>query len=180
MSSALFCIPHQYPRPIMHLFTLFHLVTGMLKVTQQENARGDLAITRWQPERSPPKYYRSSPSIIVLLLSIIILHRHLHSISQGIIELQLVVASCYLADTKGAKSSAFGRLTRAAGQIVTCQLVCLLIRFVYWKFSSSIRMDVETLGPNMMKRSESAPNRYVKPIKKLVFATYFLFSLCKI
>ena len=30
----------------MHLLALFHLVTGMLKVTQQENARGDLAITR--------------------------------------------------------------------------------------------------------------------------------------
>ena len=30
----------------MHLFALFHLVTGMLKVTQQENARGDLAISR--------------------------------------------------------------------------------------------------------------------------------------
>ena len=33
-------------------------------------------------------------------------------------------------------------------------------------------MDVEALGPNMMKRSESAPNRYVRPIKKLVFATF--------
>ena len=41
-----FCIPYQNLRLMMHLFALFHLVTGMLKVTQQENARGDLAITR--------------------------------------------------------------------------------------------------------------------------------------
>ena len=94
-----FCIPYQYLRLMVHLFALFHLVTGMLKVTQQENARGDLAITRWQPECSPPKYYCST----------------LASALQGIIKLQLVVTSCYLADTKGAKSSAFGRLTRAAG-----------------------------------------------------------------
>ena len=41
-------------------------------------------------------------------------------------------------------------------------------------------MDVETFGPNMMKRSESAPNRYVRPIKKLVFATFCSPYLCKI